>query len=130
MKRSLAVLLIWGALSTAAETPQEAATTILNLLKERNYEALFQQRYSQWHRVKAEGGDAAITKLSAVWERDYDKALLLFQQLSTADYKLGKSERPRTGETGEIATATVSIDGEALPYQLFRMKSGLWGFQM
>ena len=132
MKRTLIALVMCGAFGATAETPQEGATAILKLLKDRNYTDLFSQRYSEWHKVEASGKtpEEAVKKLSALWERNYDMMVTLFEQLSKAEYKLSKSEIQQKSETGDMATGTVSIGDKTIPYRLYKMKNGRWGFHM
>jgi len=115
-----------------AETPQEGAATMFKLLKERNYSELFQQRYAEWYKVAAEGREPAeaIKQLSSVWERNYDMMVSLYEQLAGAEYEMGKTDAPQQTETGETATGSVSIGGKTIPYTLYKMKSGLWGFHL
>ncbi len=132
MKRILAVWVMCCALGVAAEPPQEGSKAMLKMLKERNYDALFKQRYSEWYKVEAEGknSDEAIQKLSSIWEKNYDMMVSLFEQLAGAEYELSKNENPQISETGDVATATVSIGEKKVPYPLYKMKSGLWGFHL
>lgn len=132
MKRILASIVLCCVLGVSAETPQEGSTAIFNLLKERNYDALFQQRYTEWYKVAAEGNssDEAIQKLSSIWERNYDVMLNLFEQLSSAEYELSKNENPQETETGDVATGTVSLGEKQIPYTLYKMKNDLWGFHL
>ncbi|MCP4352675.1 MAG: hypothetical protein GY795_45045 [Desulfobacterales bacterium] len=133
MKRIIIfVIVMFCALEAAAETPQEGATAILKLLKGRNYSDLFQQRYSEWHKVEARGikPEEAVKKLSAMWEKNYDMLVKLFEQLAKAEFELTKREKPQKTETGDIATATVTIGEKKIPYRLYKMKNGLWGFHI
>lgn len=115
-----------------AETPQEGAKAILELLKARDYDTLFRQRYSEWHKVEAEGKDpkAAVKKLAARWEKRHEAMVDLFTKLAAAEFEPGKNERPQKTETDELATATISLNGRDIPYSLYRMKNGRWGFHL
>lgn len=126
-----AMTLLWAP-SAAAETPQEGAKAILTLLKERNYTDLFQKRYSEWYKAEAEGmkPEAAIERLSARWEKNHDMMVKLYEQLASSEFELSKNEMPQETETGDIATAMVSIGEKKVPYCLYKMKSGLWGFHL
>ena len=132
MNRILVVLVMCCALGAVAETPQEGSKAILEMLKERNYDELFKQRYSEWYKVEAEGKkpDEAIQKLSAIWERNYGTMINLFEQLADAEYELSRNENPQRSETGDVATGTVSLGEKKMPYPLYKLKSGLWGFHM
>ena len=54
--------------------------------------------------------------------------LSVFKQLASAEFTLSKSDTPNQQETGDVATATITLNGKDIPYQLFKMKNGLWGF--
>jgi hypothetical protein len=115
-----------------AETPQEGAMAILKLLEERDYDSLFKKRYSEWYKVEAEGKnpEEAIQKLSSIWERNHDKMVNLFEQLAHAEYELSRIGSPLITETGAVATGIISLEEKKVPYLLYEMKSGLWGFHM
>ena len=119
-----------GFCATEQETPQDAAGTIAGLLEKRDYSTLFEQRYTEWYKVEAEGvaPEAAIKKLSSRWEKQHGMLLSVFKQLASAEFTLSKSDTPNQQETGDVATATITLNGKDIPYQLFKMKNGLWGF--
>lgn len=131
-KRILFAMIMCCALGAVAETPKEGASAILKLLEAREYSTLFQQRYSEWYKVETEGKDPAeaVRKLSARWERNYAMMVDLFVQLSSADFQISRTDTPQESETGEVATGTVLIGGKDIPYQLYKMKNGLWGFHL
>ena len=144
VKRILVVMVMSVALATlakeasesketkAAETPKQGAEAMLKLLKERNYADLFQKRYTEFYKAEKEGVKPAqaIKQLSAMWERNHDMMLKLFEQLAKANFEMSKTERPQPSETGDIATCTIVMGEEKIPYQLYKMKTGLWGFRM
>lgn len=115
-----------------AETPKEGAAAILQLVTDRNYSVLFQQRYCEWYKVEAEGvePEKAINKLSSMWEKNHEMMVQLYKQLANADFELSKNEKPQETETGDVATATVLIGEKKVPYSLYKMKSGRWGFHL
>ncbi len=121
-----------GCSATKTETPKDGAAAISDLLQKRNYSTLFQERYSEWYKVEAEGvePEVAITKLSALCEKQYDMLVRVFDQLASAEFTLSRNEMPQKTETADVATAIVSVNGEDIPYRLYRMKNGLWGFHL
>lgn len=125
-------LIIFYAVDAIAETPQEAAASILKLLKDKNYSDLFQQRYTEWYKAEAEGIETqrAIEKLTTSWEKNHDMMVKLFDQLSSAIFMLSKNENHQKTETGDVATAKVTIGGKEIPYCLYKMNNGLWGFHI
>ena len=141
MKRAMMLSMLWigcmGLLAGCgskemAETPQAAAKAILELVEARDYATLFPTRYSEWYKVDKEGvpHDQAIGKLSGQFEKQYDMIVDLYTQLSSASFELGVHEYAQEMETGEKATATVTIRGQEMPFSLYRMKNGLWGFHL
>ena len=129
---AILICCITGCFAPENETPQGAAAAISDLLSNRDYSTLFQERYSEWHKVEAEGVEAevAITRLSAMWEKQHDMLASVFKQLASAEFALSKSEMPQKTETGDVATANVSVNGKDITYRLYRMKNGLWGFHL
>lgn len=129
---TMLICCVAGCSATKKETPQDGAAAISDLLQKRDYSTLFQERYSEWHKVEAEGvePEVAIKKLSAMWEKQHDMLASVFKQLASAEFALSKSEMPQKTETGDVATANVSVNGKDIAYRLYRMKNGLWGFHL
>ena len=129
---AILICCITGCFAPKNETPQSAAEAISALLSNRDYSTLFQERYSEWHKVEAEGvePEVAIKRLSAMWEKQHDMLVKVFDQLASSEFTLSKSEMPQKTETGDVATATISINGKDMSYSLYKMNNGLWGFHM
>lgn len=129
---TMLICFVVGCSATKKETPQDGAAAISDLLLKRDYSTLFQERYSEWHKVKTEGIEpgVAIEKLSAMFEKQHDMQVSVFKQLASAEFTLSKSEMPQMTETGDVAAATVSVNGKDITYRLYRMKNGLWGFHL
>ena len=72
----------------------------------------------------------AIKKLTPMWEKNHGIMVNLFEQLSQSEFTLTKDEKYLKTETGDVATAKVTIQGKEIPYRLYKMKNGLWGFRM
>ena len=133
MKRILSlILLTLTAVVANAETPQEAAKAIHDLIQAENYAELFPTRYSEWHKVEAEGvaPEKAIERLSAMFKKQREPMLSIYSQLAEAEFELSTKEKPQVSETGNIATATVKFGEREIPFKLYEMKSGLWGFHL
>lgn len=130
MKKFLYLVLFSLALTVGAETPNEGAKAILDLVKSKNYTDLFKTRYAEWYKVEADKVEPqkAVESLSGKWEKQHDLMLSLYEQLSTAEYELSSIDSPQASETGEVATTTVTLGQKKIPYKLYKMKSGLWGF--
>ncbi|HEY5653437.1 MAG TPA: hypothetical protein VIR63_03600 [Pontiella sp.] len=121
-----------GCSAPKEETPQAAAAVISELLQQRNYSTLFQERYSEWHKVEAEGvpPEVAISKLTALFEKQHDTLVDVYNQLAKAEFTINQNDIPQKTETGDVASATISLNGENIPYRLYKMKTGLWGFHL
>ncbi|MDH5525479.1 MAG: hypothetical protein OEY01_16035 [Desulfobulbaceae bacterium] len=125
------LFLIGFAVTAQAETPREASKAILELLTAQNYEKLFRTRYCELYKAKSEGEvSKAIKILSAYWEKDHETMINLFEQLSNGDFLISKHEYAQVTETGQKATCQVTLGQKNIPYTLYEMKNGLWGFHM
>ena len=132
MKKLIVFLSFIAALALNAETPQEGAKAIYELIKAENYAELFPTRYSEWYKVENEGiaSDKAIAQLSRGYQKNHEMILSIYRQLAEAEFELSQREKPQVSETGEIATATVKMGEKERPFKLYKMKNGLWGFHM
>ncbi len=115
-----------------AETPQEASKAIHALLVAKDYKTLFTTRYSEWHKVAKDGvePDKAVEKLSSMFEKKHVILVDLYKSLSTAKFEMGKNEHAQESETGKTATAQVPIGDKEIPFTLYEMKNGKWGFHL
>jgi len=119
------------ALTAQAETPQEASKAILMLLEQKDYDELFRTRYSELHKAEKEGKvDEAIKTLSGYWDKNHQTMIGLFEQLSNGHFTISKHDYAQITETGQKATCQVTIGGKIIPYSLYEMKTGRWGFHM
>ena len=125
-------LFLLTATGTYAETPQEGAAEILTLLKARNYAELFPARYSEWHKTETEGVplEEAVKRLSRIFEKNHDMMVGVYEQLTKAEFTTGENEHAQISETGETATAEVTIGEKTVPFTLYKMKNGKWGFHL
>jgi hypothetical protein len=125
-------LVLCCAVTAAAETPKEGAAEILKLLADKNYTELFPARYTEWYKTEEDGAEpeVAVEKLAGMWEKNYAMMTELFTQLTEADFVITQDEQHQKTETGDVATATVTIGGQEVPYRLFKMNNGLWGFHL
>lgn len=130
-KLMVAFLFSLFAMSVQAETPQQASQAILKLLKANDFETLFRTRYTELHKAKTpEEEKKVIEVLSGYWKKDIKMIVSVFEQLSGAEFKISKHEHAQKTETGRKAEAPVKIGDKEGKYQLYEMKSGLWGFHM
>ena len=125
-------LILISALPLCAETPNEAATAIHDLIQNKNYEVLFPKRYTEWHKVEKEGvpPEKAIARLSGMFEKQHEILLSVYAQLKEAEFTLSETEIVQPTETGKMASATVTVRGKEIPFRLYEMKDGTWGFHL
>ncbi|MEX0326767.1 MAG: hypothetical protein AB3N33_11840 [Puniceicoccaceae bacterium] len=123
-------LLFSSSLMAETETPNQAAAAILSLLEEKNYDSIFTTRYTEWYKVEAAGVEPAVAleKFSKRWEKQYDMLISVYQQLKDAEFQFESSEIKQPGETGRVAVTTVKLGEKELPFKLFEMENGTWGF--
>ena len=127
----IALLIAMFTLSANAETPNEASKAILELIKKKDYESIVRKRYSEIHKAKTEEEvKRVIDMLSKRWGKDNQIVISIFEQLSTAKFTTSKNNNPQKTETGRIATASFKLGDKTIPYKLYEMKNGLWGFHM
>ena len=132
MAKVLAILTLFISVAAFAETPQEGASEIFELLKKEDYESIFKTRYAERYKIEKEdmSAEEAIQKLSKPWKRNYVLYLEVYEQLSKAEFKLSKTDNPQVSQTGEVAVTDVLIQGNKVQFKLYKMKSGYWGFQL
>lgn len=132
MKKLITLLGLLLTMAAQAETPQEAAQVIHDLIKSENYSKLFTTRYSEWHKVETDGitPEKAVEKLSGMFKKQREPLLAIYSQLAAADFTIETRDNPQISETGKVATATVKLGERDIPFKLYEMKSGLWGFHL
>ena len=93
MKTMLVLILaLIGSVSLQAESPQEGAKVIHDLIEAKDYKTLFTTRYSEWHKAAKEGvkEEDAVAKLSKMFEKKHEIMLGLYKELSAADFEMGE----------------------------------------
>jgi hypothetical protein len=129
--RTFALLFgVFGALLLQAETPQAAARAIHQLIQAENYAELFPTRYSEWYKFEQQGiaRDQAIAQLARGFQAQRALILSVYSQLAKAEFELRQRDNPQISENGKIATASVKLGDKEMPFTLYQMKNGLWGF--
>lgn len=131
MKSFLCLLLLLAASVVRADTPNEAAKAVLELVKAENYSELFRTRYTEWYKIDSEkmSAEEAITQLASRWKKQREMVLSIYTQLSTAEFTVSDKGSGLVSETGERATAKVTMGTQQIDFVLYRMKNGLWGFR-
>jgi hypothetical protein len=131
MKTFLFLALLFISAVARAETPNDAAKVILELVTSENYSDLARNRYAEWYKAELEKTDAeeAIARLSAIWKKRREVLLSAYTQLTTAEFTLGQTATPLPSETGETATAKMTMGTKTVNFTFYRMKTGVWGFR-
>ncbi|MEM1356188.1 MAG: hypothetical protein AAGC44_12700 [Planctomycetota bacterium] len=115
-----------------SETPQEAAAAILELVKAEDYKTLIEERYSEWQRSLAmpesPPAEQMIEQLSLQYAEQRDVLLGVYGLLAEAEFVITDDHTPQPGETGRVATATVTYQGQEVRPKLYEMENGRWGF--
>jgi hypothetical protein len=121
---------VFGALLLQAETPQAAARAIHQLIQAENYAELFPTRYSEWYKFEQQdiARDQAIAQLARGFQAQRELILSVYSQLAKAEFELRQRDNPQISENGKIATASVKLGDKEMPFTLYQMKNGLWGF--
>ena len=129
---ALIASILLSVVTVNAETPNEGSSAIHQLLKEKQYDVLFPTRYTEWHKTQAEGmaKQEAVAKLSKMFEKRHDVFLSIYKQLMEAEFTITEQDTPQPGETGKVATAQIQIGSNEIPFKLYEMKNGTWGFHL
>ena len=130
--RIFLTLMVLSAASVYAETPNEGAAAIRDLIQEKNYKVLFPSRYREWSKIEKEGVDKddAIVKLSKMFDKKHEVLLSVYAQLQDAKFTISEKENPQISETGKIAVARIKIGSKEVPFKLYEMKNKTWGFHL
>ena len=121
-----------AAVSVYAETPNEGAAAIRDLIAAKDYETLFPTRYTEWHKTEKAGVEKnqAIARLSQMFEKQHDTLLSVYKQLAEAEFTFSENEHAQVSETGRVATATVKLGTKKIPFRLYEKKDKTWGFHL
>lgn len=132
LKIIVVLTLICSASAIHAETPNEGAAAIRDLIKEKKYDVLFPTRYSEWYKTEKEGigKDEAVAKLSKMFEKRHDVFVSIYDQLASAEFTISEKENPQKGETGKVASTVIKVGTREVPFKLYEMKNGTWGFHL
>lgn len=132
LRIAIALSILCSACSKHSETPNEAAAAIRDLIKEKEYDILFPERYSEWYKTKEEGigKDEAVAKLSGMLEKRHELIVSIYDQLVTADFTVTEEGNPQESETGKVASTVIEVSTREVPFKLYEMKDGTWGFHL
>ncbi len=127
---TLLFLLIVVPLSFAGEeTPEDGLKSILTLYKERNFEKLIKERYTEIYKAEEAGKvDVLIEKFTKRFsnEKMLNQVIAVFESLVDVKPEIVVNPMPRITESDKIAKFPTK-NGE---FKLYLQKNGEWGFHM
>ncbi len=127
---TLLFLLIVVPLSFAGEeTPEDGLKSVLNLYKEKNFEKLIKERYTEIYKAEEAGKvDELIEKFTKRFsnEKMLNQVITVFESLVDVKPEIVVNSMPRITESDKIAKFPIK-NGE---FKLYLQKSGKWGFHM
>jgi hypothetical protein len=126
----LLILLIGAPQSFAGEeTPEDGLKVILTLYKEKNFEKLIKERYTEIYKAEEVGKvNELVQKFSKRFsnEKKLNQVITVFESLVDVTPEIVVNPMPRITETDKMAKFQME-NGE---FKLYLQKSGKWGFHM
>jgi len=126
----LLILLIGAPQSFAGEeTPEDGLKVILTLYKEKNFEKLIKERYTEIYKAEEIGKvNELIQKFSKRFsnEKKLNQVIAVFESLVDVKPDIVVNHKPRITETDKMAKFPIK-NGE---FKLYLQKNGKWGFHM
>ena len=113
------------------ETPKEALQAIIKLYESKNFEKLIKERYSEIHKADT---PEKLKKFIDMFSKRFSNEKNLRIKVSflkeglKAEPEIFKNIAPNESETEDVASFPVKIHGKEIEYNLYKMKSGKWGF--
>ena len=121
--------LAFPTLVLAEESPIEGVQAIIQLYKDRNFDQLVRDRYTEIHKAES---DKDITKLIDKLSRRFasDEALSevvgIYEKALTTEPRIVSNPYPQPTEQDAMAEFPITPG----PLRLYLMKSGKWGFHL
>jgi hypothetical protein len=126
----LLILLIGAPQSFAGEeTPEDGLKVILTLYKEKNFEKLIKERYTEIYKAEEVGKvDELVQKFSTRFsnEKKLNQVIVIFESLVDIKPEIVVNSMPRITETDKMAKFPIK-NGE---FKLYLQTNGKWGFHM
>ena len=126
-----AVFLFFCSLSVSAETAIEGLKEIKALYEAKNFEKLIKERYSEIHKAK---DDAEVEKIIGFMkkrfgnEKNLNMVLKIYEGAEKVEPVIMKNPSPNESEDENMAVFKIKFHGKELPFNLYQMKNGKWGF--
>lgn len=111
------------------ETPEDGLKEILTLYKEKNFEKLIKERYTEIYKAEEVGKvNELIQKFSKRFsnEKKLNQVVAVFETLVDVKSEIAVNPMPRITETDKMAKFPIK-NGE---FKLYLQKNGKWGFHM
>ena len=126
-------LLFFIAGSVFAETPKEAAKALKALYEAKDFEKLVKERYTELHKAKNDKDvQKIIDMISGQFsnEKNLKMILTIYDQLINTEPTIEEKANPQKSESGKVAVFKVKFGDKELPFKLYEMKNGKWGFHL
>lgn len=111
------------------ETPEDSLKVILTLYKEKNFEKLIKERYTEIYKAEEVG---KVNELIQIFskrfsnEKKLNQVIAVFESLVDVKPEIVVNPKPRITETNKMAKFLIK-NGE---FKLYLQKNGKWGFHM
>ena len=136
MRKTQAVIitvLLFMAGGLFAETPKEAAKALKALYETKNFEKLVKERYTELHKAKTDKDvQKVIDMISGQFSKEKNLKMILsiYDQLINVEPTVEDNPKPQQGESGKVAVFKVKFGDKEIPFKLYQMKNGKWGFHL
>jgi hypothetical protein len=111
------------------ETSEDGLKVILTLYKEKNFEKLIKERYTEIYKAEEVGKvDELVQKFSTRFsnEKKLNQVIVIFESLVDIKPEIVVNSMPRITETDKMAKFPIK-NGE---FKLYLQTNGKWGFHM
>ncbi|NOR65017.1 MAG: hypothetical protein GQ468_03265 [Candidatus Scalindua sp.] len=125
----ISVLIVVPQSFAGEETPEDGVKVILILYKEKNFEKLIKERYTEIYKAEEIGKvNELIQKFSKRFsnEKKLNQVIAVFESLVDVKPDIVVNHKPRITETDKMAKFPIK-NGE---FKLYLQKNGKWGFHM
>lgn len=132
-KSIIFLLLLFIAGSSFAETPKEAAKALRALYESKNFDKLVKERYTELHKAKSDKDvQKIIDMISGQFSNDKNLKMILgiYDQILNTEPTIKENSQPQKSESGKVAIFKVKFGDREIPFKLYQMKNGKWGFHL
>ena len=125
----LSLLIVVSQSFAGEETPEDGLKVILILYKEKNFEKLIKERYTEIYKAEEIGKvNELIQKFSKRFsnEKKLNQVIAVFESLVDVKPDIVVNHKPRITETDKMAKFPIKNG----VFKLYLQKNGKWGFHM